>query len=95
MLYKETLNKASELSINHIDLMIAKEVDYWFKYADAKEFEQLCEITKDTYLKTDEDITMIQFGLSRLINKDKKSIRDITRTDVIHSVNKIRTALGC
>ena len=92
MSYKETLKKATELSINHVDLMIAKEVDYWFKYADEKEFETLCEITKDTYLKTDEDVVMIQLGLSRVINKNKKNIKDITKTDVIHALNKIRNA---
>lgn len=94
MKYKETLKIAEEVGVNYVDLMIAKEVDYWFMYADNKEFEMLCEITKDVYLKSDEDVAMIQCSISRLINKDKKNIKDITRYDVIHTAQKMRNVLG-
>lgn len=58
MTYREKLNKVNKLGINLCDLTIAYELDCVLDAGayTAKEFERLCEYSRNVYLKSS-DIT--------------------------------------
>lgn len=54
MNYREQLQKAKEIGIDPISLEVASEVEYWFSGIELSEneFELICELIKDSYLKS-------------------------------------------
>ena len=51
--YKETLEFARKNDISVTDLLVADEVESKFYDVDEKEFEKICEVVENAYLKSD------------------------------------------
>lgn len=86
MNFKETLEFASENGINHLNLMIATEIAVVFEDVNSDEFEQLCYLVRDTYLKSSETTEALVLGLHCLVVEQKKNIYDISKRDLLKSV---------
>ena len=86
MNFKETLEVASEYGINHLNLMIATEISVVFEDVNSEEFEQLCYLVKDTYLKSSETTEALVLGLYWLVVKQKRNIYDISKKELLNSV---------
>lgn len=51
--YKKQLEKAKENNINITDLMVAYKVHHMFDWVTDYEFEKICELIKNAYLKSE------------------------------------------
>lgn len=89
MKYKETIRIAKENDINYIDLLVAKEVEFWFEDENDATFEEICELTKDVYLNEKEHIETILYTIYRLVKKYKKCVTKLTKSSVIDLMSKI------
>lgn len=79
MTYREQLNKAKELGLSIIDLVVADECKavFTFSYTD-EEFERLCELVKICYIKSDGlDEYCIASAVNELVEEDGKMIAEI------------------
>lgn len=90
MTYREQLNKVNRLGINICSLTVADELDsvLEFNYTD-KEFEDLCEFSKNIYLKA-ESLTpnAIARCINDMVNDDGKTLDEIMEMDKWDFINK-------
>ena len=82
MNFRETLEKARDLEISAIDLIVADEVNAIFDEED-EHFEEMCGLVKTAYLKS-ENIEVWQL-VKALENELKNGLelRDIKKWDLI------------
>ena len=88
MKYSKTLQLCDEYNISIYDAMIASEVDFMFSDGrDRDDFEQLCNLTSNAYLKVDTTTSLSQVvdALRTLID-DGVDINTITHHDIINNI---------
>lgn len=84
--FKETLKLASKFHINSFDLEIANEVAFQFNSYEIKltnkQFEKVCTMVKDAYLKS-EDLTIEKLVAAyiAILKRDEKKITKRTIID--------------
>ena len=68
--YKETLEFARKNDISVTDLLVAEEVESKFYDVDDKEFEKICEVVENAYLKSDSiEVWAIAYALKEMVDK--------------------------
>ena len=92
MNYKETLMHCYKNNIDIYDAMVANEVDFQFnggEGAELGEFEQLCDLVAEAYVKVDTTTSLSQVvdSLRNLVVDKGKDINTITRLDIIRNIN--------
>ena len=89
MNYKETLQYCWDNHISVYKALVANEVDFLFDNGrNRPEFEHLCELASEAYLKVDSttSITQVVASLRDLIEQGK-DINNISRYDIIENIN--------
>ena len=82
MNFRETLEKAKELEISAIDLIVADEVNAIFDEEDER-FEEMCSLVKTAYLKSENiEVWQLVKALEYKLEKGYK-IRAIDKWDLI------------
>ena len=88
MNYKETLEFCWHNNISIYDAVIANEVDFMFQDGRNREdFEQLCELASNAYLKVDctTSVSQIVDSLRELIESGQ-DVNTITLQDIIANI---------
>ncbi len=68
--YKETLEFARKNDISVTDLLVAEEIESKFYDVDDKEFEKICEVVENAYLKSDSiEVWAIAYALKEMADK--------------------------
>ncbi len=89
MNYRETLEACEANQISIFDATVANEVDFFFPEGgrNRPDFEQLCELAGEAYLKVDCTTSISQVvGSLRELLEAGNDINSITRHDIIENI---------
>lgn len=88
MAFKEILDICDQLNLDKYNINIAHEVEFFFineggRYR--KDFERLCSMASDAYLRVDcyISLSVVVESLHRLVVLENRDIDYITRKDII------------
>ena len=91
MTFYETLELSREYGINYIDLAVAVEVEFKFENVSKEEFEVLCYIAKEAYLKSEgQDIEVLVYALYEIITTEKIKLEELSKHDIIEYAYKVK-----
>ena len=91
MTFYETLELSRKYGINYIDLAVAVEVEFKFENVSRDEFEVLCDIAKEAYLKSEgQDIEVLVYSLYEIINTEKVKLVELSKHDIIEYAYKVK-----
>lgn len=80
MTYREQLNKAREMGLNIVNLLIADECESNFGFVyNEKEFEQLCEYVRICYIKGDCSASSICTAINYYATDKGKTVEQILK----------------
>ena len=89
--FGETLQFCWDNKVSIYDAEIANEVDFFFNKGEGHKldnFEQLCQLASDAYLKVDTTTSLSQIvdSLRKLVVDEHRDINKITHHDIIDNI---------